>query len=59
MCRAAADAKNKLSDDFSPTWRVGDFRMELNTVPWFLIVGDGCEGSIGGVSNNVEAGGDF
>ena len=40
VCRTAADVKNKLADDFSSARRVGNFRMELDTVPWFVIVGD-------------------
>ena len=28
--------------------------MELNTVPWFIVVSDRCEGGTGGAANDVE-----
>ena len=59
MCRTAADTENELSDDFSSAWRVGNFGMELDTVPWFVIVGDGCEGSGGGMPNDMKVSGDL
>lgn len=59
VCRTAADTKNELSDDFSSAWRVSDFWMELNTVPWFVIVGNGCEGGARGMPNNMEVEGYF
>ena len=57
--RTVADAENELSNDFSPTWRVGDLRMELDTIPRFLVVGDRCEGGGGGMPDDMEVGRDF
>lgn len=59
VCRTAADVKNKLADDFSSARRVGNFRMELDTVPWFVIVGDSREGGVGGMTNDMEVGRNF
>jgi hypothetical protein len=33
--------------------------MELDTIPWFVVVADGCEGSGGGMSNNMKVGRDL
>ena len=54
MRRTAADVDNELSDDFSPAWRVGDLGMELDAIPGLIVVGDCCEGSSGGVPDDVE-----
>lgn len=54
-----AYVENELSDDFPPAWRVGDFGMELDTVPGFVIVGNGREGGGGGMPDNVEVFGGF
>lgn len=59
MRRTTADVKNELSDDFSPTWRMGDLRMKLDTVPWLVVVGDGCEGCGRSMPDDMEIGGDF
>jgi len=57
--RTVADVENKLSNDFSSAWRVGDLRMELDTIPWLIVVGDSCEGSSRGVPDDVEVGRDL
>jgi hypothetical protein len=57
--RATTNVKYKLSNHLSAAWRVGDFWMELNTVPWFVIMGHSCERGIGGTPNDVEAGRNF
>ena len=57
--RTVTDVDNELSDDFSPAWRVSDLRMELDTVPWLVVMGDGCEGGIGGMPDDMEVSRDF
>jgi len=57
--RTVTDVDDELSDDFSSARRVGDFGMELDTVPWLIVMGDGCEGGGRGMSDNVKIGGDF
>jgi len=59
VCRTVADVENELSDDFSPAWRVGDLRVELNTIPWLIVMGDGCKGGSGCMSDDMEVGRDF
>jgi hypothetical protein len=59
MRRTVADVKDELSNDFSPAWRVGDLRMELDTIPRLPVVGYGCEGSGRGMPDDVEVGWDF
>lgn len=57
--RTVADVENKLSYDFPSAWRVSDLGMELDTIPWLIVVSDGCEGGSGGMSDDVEVCRDF
>ena len=59
MRRTLADVENELSDDFSPAWGVGDLGVELNTIPWLIVVDDCCEGGGGGMPDDMEVGRDF
>lgn len=59
VCRTVTDVENELSDDFSPSWGMRDLGVELDTIPWFIVVGDGCEGGSGGMSDDVKVGRDF
>ena len=59
VCRTVTDVENELSDDFSPSWGVGNLGVELDTVPWLIVVSDGCEGCSGGMPDDVEISGDF
>ena len=57
--RTVADVENELSDDFSPAWRVSDLGMELDTIPRFVVVDDGCKGGSGCMPDDVEVCRDF
>ena len=57
--RTPADIENELSDNFSPAWRVGDLGMELDTIPWLVVVDDGRKGSSGCMPDDVEVCRDF